>query len=1236
MRKRAVKGLLCILVILLLAAMPAFAANRLTNGSFEKWERGVPVDWRWFVKHGNPPDLKNPTPVGIGADAKDAYTGARSIRLWKKSPIERERYGMLYQDVKGLPAGAKLHLRAMVKGKDVGRTYWCDWEHIVFGPIGDFDWKRLSATIQLASGETSIRFMIAMDAASDSLRVDDIQLIVDGEEFAPTVKSEKAGKARTAVKPEYITGGSFENVGAQFYSWPFRPWKWQPTDGKQVTFMRDAGESEHGVYSMRISKQAGAIPGKIEQKITGLPAGAAICYSVALKGKGVTGASMGDGSEAVKLPDGDFDWRRLQGTAKLADGASEYVLRIGVEGKTEALWVDDVHVWVEGQPRQEREEHLFIRRMQPWARPGVSTIKGTKQFPEDETGFQVVVRNPGADARTFVLNWTLCDALGAVLKSDTAKTELPPLEQKRVTVPVDLKERRVAAVLATVSDETGKELADALDFVTAPPASLAPIPLSSRFGACAFPFVWSTETNRLTLDQMAAGGYGDWRYSQMDRSFDNKNKRLNPEAYKWFFAEARARGITILPILMTSPPWASTAPPGASYSEKRMLLPELDVWSELVRQYVQAHQFKTVEVWNEPDGSAPLGYPKHEAYAKLLNVTYDAVKSVGPDIIVVGCSTQGEGTGWPESVLAAGGKMDAISFHPYRSYVGNSYRAPSIEKRLGERTSYPDVIESLNKMSVKYTGGEPLPHYATEIGFMERYGDGTPRIHGMHLYKTQYLIRSFLTLAGLGVETTHAFVYGMTHGAVEYGCGQRPDFSLRPDWWATRTLQEVAATREIGAFTALTDDVFAVPMAGEPDAVAVWAAEDACVVGISKSLSEVRDVFGRPVPRLTTKKGSAYVIPSGSVIYMIGADIGAEDIQPLVRLRPDSWKVSPGGTVRYAVETAEAAAKYFGGDIPTTASIAFDPSMTRWAVGAVELPLDNQVAKVPVIVPVKSKLNVSLEFNEQCYPEVRIENNQPEAVDAVIEILAGGRGARTKPRVAGGTVHSETFAMLPKDPAKPLDVRADVVAGEKFRISKQLYYARISKGTINIDGGIADWQGIERIELSEWFKNAAEKPAEPKDLSASMAMAYDAEDFYLLVEVADDVHYEPYAAGQAWMGDSVQLAFDTNPTGEHTRAEMDFALSNDGEEIESLRPLNTIDSAAVRYRIRRDGDKTIYEMAFPLSALHVARRGPGVRLGFSLLVNENDTGAREGYLRWSDGIGNGKYPEKYGQLLFGD
>jgi len=210
-------GIVVLVAVSVCATAPAVAVNHLRNGSFEEWQQGTPVGWSWFRKDGGQSD--DPTPVGFEAANDEAYAGERCIRLWKKSPIERERYGMLFQDVKGLPAGAKLHFRAMVKGKDVGRTYWGVWNPVVHGRQGDFDWTQFSVSIQLAPDQTEIRFMIAMDAATESLWVDDLQLIIDGEEFATTKVSEKA-KARTTAKPEYTIRGSFEKLSPGFIPRP--------------------------------------------------------------------------------------------------------------------------------------------------------------------------------------------------------------------------------------------------------------------------------------------------------------------------------------------------------------------------------------------------------------------------------------------------------------------------------------------------------------------------------------------------------------------------------------------------------------------------------------------------------------------------------------------------------------------------------------------------------------------------------------------------------------------------------------------------------------------------------------------------------------------------------------------------------------------------------------------------------------------------------------------------------
>ena len=111
------------------------------------------------------------------------------------------------------------------------------------------------------------------------------------------------------------------------------------------------------------------------------------------------------------------------------------------------------------------------------------------------------------------------------------------------------------------------------------------------------------------------------------------------------------------------------------------------------------------------------------------------------------------------------------------------------------------------------------------------------------------------------------------------------------------------------------------------------------------------------------------------------------------------------------------------------------------------------------------------------------------------------------------------------------------------------------------------------------------------------------------------------------------MAFDPYPMSDHAPIGIDIARTDNGQEIIFSRPMNAIDETGVRFKILRGNGQTIYEMAVPLSALRVGG-SPGTRLGFSLLVNENDGNTREGHLRWSDGIGMGTRPEEYGQLIF--
>lgn len=1256
MSKRNEQGLRCVLVAILLAAMPAYADNLLTNGTFEKWENGTPAGWHWFRKDGNPHQVDNPTPVGMDMAEDEAYAGERSIHFWKSSSGLSERYGMLYQDVKNLPAGAKLRVRAMVKGQGVGFYAFGIWSSRPDGPTDDYDWREFSGDIQVPEGKTEIRFMILIVGKTDSLWLDELSLTLEGEQLPPLIPSDKASQGRVIdVTYNYIKNGSFETLTGWSYRDPLDPWKYQPrsNDYKVAAFTRDPSDSTHGFYSFGISKKAGGPPATLDQKITDLTPGTTLRYSVMLKGQSVKGASLSLGDTHTPLPDGDFDWREFTGKTKLANDQSECSLSIRVTEETRGLWLDHVLVWPEGQVSNQGDEHLLIRRVQPSSRPGVQTILGTRPYLESQTGFELLVRNPEptSSMRTFTLNWTLCDAFGAPMQSKRVSIKLNALEQKRIMIPLTsvIKKQRVVCLIATLEDSVGHVLANDLDYITSLPDSLAPIKASRRFGYNLIPYYTNAETTALYMDLVAASGCGSNRYSHIARSYNVKAKKLNLDAYKWLFSMSRRRGIETIPTLFVSPTWASTAPPDAADHTKRFSMPQLDVWRDLCQQYVREHKFKTVEVWNEPNGGMWVSFPKDKTYAQMLTATYEAVKEVDPEITVLGCATNTGGISWPESVLKAGGKMDAISFHPYR-WPTDSYRSPSIEKPLGAEPAYPQVIEEMNTMSAKYNNGKPLPLYVTELGFPEITGSdeqNIKKLHGLGLYKSQYLVRTYLTLAGLGVESINVWHFGDFFD-MRIGVGIHRDFVLKPGWWANRTLHEVAGTREVGELTELSNDVFSVTMTDHRNAVAVWTVEDPAIVGTTKIVREARDLFGRPIEPIAAAGGSAYVIPAGSVIYLIGdaSHLASKDIQPLVRFAADKWKVPPGGKVEYNVQTTAATADYFPEGLPKTCSLTFDdPAMVRWGGGELRFSIGQQQITVPAMVPVRDRIGLKLLFNEQCYPEVRIENNLSKGLDAAIEIRAGDKVVQTKTLIPTSAVHKQAVPVLPQDSAKPLDVKANVtLAGKQFDLSKPLYYAGVSKRTMQIDGKYDDWKTVKRIDLLQWRKrdHSDADAGNPEDFSARMALAHDQKNCYVLVEVTDDLHHQPYVAGQSWQGDSVQLAFDPQPMGDHGRIELEIAQTGSGQEIIFGRPLNAIDETEVQFKISRRGTQTLYEMAFPLAALRI-KGGRGTRLGFSLLVNENDGAQREGYLRWAGGIGrsqhadnkgDGKYPEEYGQLLF--
>lgn len=81
-----------------------------------------------------------------------------------------------------------------------------------------------------------------------------------------------------------------------------------------------------------------------------------------------------------------------------------------------------------------------------------------------------------------------------------------------------------------------------------------------------------------------------------------------------------------------------------------------------------------IEVGNEINAEQgmrlPVGMDRARTYVALLRAVRDAIKPRHPGVTIVGASTNVIGTGFIETVAAAGGLavMDAVAVHPYRAY----------------------------------------------------------------------------------------------------------------------------------------------------------------------------------------------------------------------------------------------------------------------------------------------------------------------------------------------------------------------------------------------------------------------------------------------------------------------------------------------------------------------------------------------------------------------------------------
>ncbi len=186
-----------------------------------------------------------------------------------------------------------------------------------------------------------------------------------------------------------------------------------------------------------------------------------------------------------------------------------------------------------------------------------------------------------------------------------------------------------------------------------------------------------------------------------------------------------------------------------------------------------------------------------------------------------------------------------------------------------------------------------------------------------------------------------------------------------------------------------------------------------------------------------------------------------------------------------------------------------------------------------------------------------------------------------------------------------------------FRANSQLYANYLTTAPVQ-DGTYAEW--VDKTNKytmpnfawgkANWVNNA--------DLEGAFAVAWDSTNLYLGFKITDDIYNQPYAGGNIYNGDTVEVLLDTNLLGDFYTTSLtsdDYQLglsagSRDGS-VESgaylWYPSNVAGKRSQVVISKQFESATVYriEAAIPWS-LYGITPSAGMRLGFAVNVDDND------------------------------
>jgi hypothetical protein len=273
----------------------------------------------------------------------------------------------------------------------------------------------------------------------------------------------------------------------------------------------------------------------------------------------------------------------------------------------------------------------------------------------------------------------------------------------------------------------------------------------------------------------------------------------------------------------------------------------------------------------------------------------------------------------------------------------------------------------------------------------------------------------------------------------------------------------------------------------------------------------------------------------------------------------------------------------------------------------------------------------------------RLRNPLPQPISIDLSWSSGpAQGSTRCDLPADGSAEVAVEAICPPDAtwAKPAELAMRyAIPGTPWSGAVTVPVLTVQRIPADAPGRPADFTIVRPDQVVNFFEADPAQQANvwqgPDDCSAQVWLARGDGRLRIRVAVRDDVHRQAGPTADSWRGDGIQLALQV--PGQDGFWEIGAARGDDGTDFAHvwIRPkAGALEAAQVAVATAPAPGGMDYDIGLPCAAMGIddAALERGIR--FNLIVNDNDGGLREGFVRIAPGIGERKDPSAFPLIRF--